>query len=44
MKNRAKGGQVDLKKKKKSSGWGRGSGGGGTKRGDVEGQKIEREE
>lgn len=27
MKNRAKGGQVDLKKKKKSSGWGRGSGG-----------------
>lgn len=31
MKNRAKGGQVDLKKKKKSSGWGRGSGGGGLK-------------
>lgn len=30
MKNRAKGGQVDLKKKK-SSGWGRGSGGGGLK-------------
>lgn len=42
MKNRAKGGQVDFKKKKAQGGGE--VRGGGTKRGDVEGQKIEREE